>query len=579
MAKLYPILANPNAPSLFTGLDVSLVAGQMTALDGGDSFSMTASTLTANASSASWADIVAVANAPPASVPTLQSVLEEGNSANGADASITLLGGVDDLVTASLSNSQLVLTDAPHSSSLSAVEQMFSGATASGVFSEVSVTFVDTDVDGSLSATALALNTATDAMSMSASALTANASSATWADIIAVANAPPASAPTLQSVLDEGNSASGADASISLSDGGLTSSFSPSLLEMIDAVPTTKVNMSSTAFRLENASGFASIENPTGFLASYTSGSINASSFLTSNAVRIQQFDVPSGAVLATQLQNNGLFINSPENVSYNVAQYNILGMFSQNTTATVRCRALDGFSNTGRGANLGLSSRVTQTEVGVFNTAGAGVLNATNLVMRNTSYTQYSDIYNYGVFVTNSTLSQNAEMRSANIKVSSGSENANLTKDGLVVTGTSPTETTTITTDRVAVASATHTGTLQDTEVFVSSSSSAGSLTETRLRINDIPNTFVSEVQKDKVFISDVANSKTMSLEVNKILSSGGDFSVEASGAMTLKAGADTFKLSSGGMISSSAGGFFDKYLVVTINGVEYKIALLAPS
>jgi hypothetical protein len=83
--KLFPILADPNAPSLFDGLDVSLSAGQITAVNGEDSFTMTASTLTANGQPATWVEIVdLVVN--PAPAPTLQSVLNSGNSASTADA-------------------------------------------------------------------------------------------------------------------------------------------------------------------------------------------------------------------------------------------------------------------------------------------------------------------------------------------------------------------------------------------------------------------------------------------------------------------------------------------------------------
>ena len=87
--KLFPILADPNAPSSFDGLDVSLSAGQITALNGADSFNMTASNLTANGVSASWADIVDAVVNPPVDQ-NLQSVLDTGNSASGENASISL---------------------------------------------------------------------------------------------------------------------------------------------------------------------------------------------------------------------------------------------------------------------------------------------------------------------------------------------------------------------------------------------------------------------------------------------------------------------------------------------------------
>lgn len=125
MSKLFPILADPNPPSSFDGLDVSLVAGQITALNGADSFNMTASTLTANGVSASWADIVDGVVNPP-SAPTLQSVLDVGSSATGV--SITLTDEAVDPTASILSNSQLVLSDLNHSSTLSAVEHIFAKA-------------------------------------------------------------------------------------------------------------------------------------------------------------------------------------------------------------------------------------------------------------------------------------------------------------------------------------------------------------------------------------------------------------------------------------------------------------------
>jgi len=167
---LFPILADPNPPSNLDGLDISLSAGQITALDGANSFTMTAQNLTANSETASWADIVDAVINPPADQ-DLQSVLDAGNSANGANASISLLGGVDDLVSSSLTNSQLVLTDAPHSSSLSALEHSFAGATASATINETTLAMVDTDVSASLSATSLSLVSGTETTSLTVGSL------------------------------------------------------------------------------------------------------------------------------------------------------------------------------------------------------------------------------------------------------------------------------------------------------------------------------------------------------------------------------------------------------------------------
>ena len=128
--KLFPILADPNAPSSFDGLNISLSAGQMTAVNGADSFNMTASTLTANETSASWVDIVdLVVN--PAPTPTLQLVLDTGNSANGANASISLLGGVEDADTSVLTNDDFTMVRGEFTSVLTASEATFSNATFS----------------------------------------------------------------------------------------------------------------------------------------------------------------------------------------------------------------------------------------------------------------------------------------------------------------------------------------------------------------------------------------------------------------------------------------------------------------
>jgi len=118
--KLFSILADPNAPSLFEGLDVSLAEGKITALDASsNSFTMTASTLTANNVSATWADIVDGVVNPP-SAPTLQAVLDAGNSANGelsiADASGNSVSVNPDSVVIANSTNSLTLSPSLSSS-------------------------------------------------------------------------------------------------------------------------------------------------------------------------------------------------------------------------------------------------------------------------------------------------------------------------------------------------------------------------------------------------------------------------------------------------------------------------------
>jgi len=62
--KLFPILADPNAPSSFDGINLSLAKGEINARNGDDEFTMTASTLMANNQSAAWVDIINVVNNP-----------------------------------------------------------------------------------------------------------------------------------------------------------------------------------------------------------------------------------------------------------------------------------------------------------------------------------------------------------------------------------------------------------------------------------------------------------------------------------------------------------------------------------
>jgi hypothetical protein len=97
---------------------------------GADTVNMTASTLTANGVSASWADIVDGAVNPPPT-PTLQLVLDAGNSANGANASISLLGGVADADTSVLTNDDFTMVRGEFTSVLTASESTFSNATFS----------------------------------------------------------------------------------------------------------------------------------------------------------------------------------------------------------------------------------------------------------------------------------------------------------------------------------------------------------------------------------------------------------------------------------------------------------------
>jgi hypothetical protein len=185
---LFPILADPNPPSNLDGLDVSLSAGQMTALDGADSFTMTASTLTANGVPASWADIVdAVVN--PAPTPTLQLVLNAGNSGSSADggtSAFTLADGAD---SSGMSATQLDILTAGATTSMTAGIHSITEGDLSSVHSASGVTAVDNagaTLQSAMSASALSL-------------LSDNISSTLTAESLSLANADPTKSATLNS--------------------------------------------------------------------------------------------------------------------------------------------------------------------------------------------------------------------------------------------------------------------------------------------------------------------------------------------------------------------------------------------
>jgi hypothetical protein len=171
--SLFPILADANPPSSLTGLDVSLAAGQMTALDGADSFTMTASTLTANAVSASWADIVDAVVNPPADQ-DLQSVLNAGSSASTADggvASISLADGTD---TSSMSASQIDLVADAGSSAMSAVIVSLTAGDLTSSLGSAGVNCADATgatLTSELSASSLSMVSGTDTTSLSVGSL------------------------------------------------------------------------------------------------------------------------------------------------------------------------------------------------------------------------------------------------------------------------------------------------------------------------------------------------------------------------------------------------------------------------
>jgi hypothetical protein len=94
------------------GESSSLTPASLVLTSATDSATMSASTLTANGVSASWADIVDGVVNPPA--PTLQSVLDAGNTASGGNAEFTLTSAIDDAVLVSPSIVQLTSADPPY---------------------------------------------------------------------------------------------------------------------------------------------------------------------------------------------------------------------------------------------------------------------------------------------------------------------------------------------------------------------------------------------------------------------------------------------------------------------------------
>jgi len=626
MSKLFPIRADPNAPSLFTGLDLSVVGGQITALDGAASFNMTASTLTANNVPVSWAAIVdSVVNPPAPSARNLQSVLGESNTASGVDASIGLIGGVDNSIVSTLTNTGLVLDNTSGGevaiAELSVTEISFGGAAAiSGSLSKSQVLMVDTDVFGSLSATAISLNTLTDAMSMSASTLEVNASSATWADIIAVANAPPADAHTLQSVLLSSNTASGADASIALSHTGLSSLFSPSALELVGTVATTKSNLSSTVLKIEDALTFVEVNQADGL--HFKNPATDVDTYYNETTAQIQVFTPGTGAntgLLASGMFSSGLFTNLSNNANYTTSQYTNNGLYSATTLNRVRCRASDGYSNIGLGTSAGTFSSLTHFQLSLTNGSGYSTLSPNAGVVEDTLSGKRLQYGANSINILNSSVSENLLLQSSNITIGAGQpENNRMTKDGMVITGTSPTENCTITTASITIASATDTSILEDTKLRIrnSDASSFADLTRAGLLVSNSSGARSVNVEQTKIFFNDafsggqatikpeevsmvsgptsgkstltsavvpkltLENTSTLAKTEVKIgeVSSSANLSIDAAANLSLSAGADTLTFSAGSMISEITGGSTTKYLVVDINGTAYRISLLAP-
>jgi hypothetical protein len=131
---LFPILANPGN---FDGLNVSIAEGKISAVNVSDNayFEMNASRLSANSATATWAELVDLARNPTViSTPSLKQVLNVNYIAD-ANASIRFTGGADELVTTSLTNNELVITESPNIATMNASSVMFDGSTVSTTLS------------------------------------------------------------------------------------------------------------------------------------------------------------------------------------------------------------------------------------------------------------------------------------------------------------------------------------------------------------------------------------------------------------------------------------------------------------
>jgi hypothetical protein len=231
--KLFPILADPNAPSLFTGLDVSIVAGQITAVDGADSFNMTASTLsmTNDTLNTTYSNDGVFVNT--------------GQLATGSFYSELIPRGLNVIQ----ANCQTTIRpDAVEVVGLDSNEGIRSKLRKSDLAFNNELT----NVNSSLSNIQLSLATVDDTATFSASTLTANGVSALWADIVDGVVNPPA-LQNLQSVLDTGHTASGVNAFADLYNGSDILTLKPEVINIEGANAEEIFQATRTAMSIVNA--------------------------------------------------------------------------------------------------------------------------------------------------------------------------------------------------------------------------------------------------------------------------------------------------------------------------------------
>ncbi len=173
---LFPILANPGN---FDGLNVSIAEGKISAVNVADNayFEMNASHLTANSATATWAELVDLARNPTViSTPSLKQVLNVNYIAD-ENASITFTGGTDELVTASLKNNELVITESPNIATMNASSVMFDDSTVSTTLSVEGFTMSANEEGNETTlnnSTGLVINTDVVQMSLLNGTLTSN---------------------------------------------------------------------------------------------------------------------------------------------------------------------------------------------------------------------------------------------------------------------------------------------------------------------------------------------------------------------------------------------------------------------
>lgn len=650
MANLYPIFADPNAPSSFTGLDVSIVAGQMTAVNDTDSFTMTASNLTANATSASWADIVSVANNPPAS--TLQGVLDAGNTAN--DQTIQLntvatgefsvlqpnrlefISGGEGNKSSSYATEYFTLSNVDGNAGLDGAPQSIqiylldSGSNVT--VSAIDINLIDNTTNNNQVITPLGLTVTAgaDIVVMSASTLTANATSASWVDIIDAVNNPPAS--NLQGVLDSGNSAvdqsitltqTGTDVSSTTTFSGFTaengtvSSVMNSLGVSVTTATDSAVLSASTLTANATSASWADIvsvvNNPPTLQSVLAEGNSADDQTIQLNAIATGKFSIVHPDYLEL-----GSTVEPDLNANFRLTGFNVTNLANSVVAdpASIAVTQLD----TGSGLTVSPLDIIIADAV-TSDTTTLNVLSVTANAVSAT-WADIIDIANnppastlQGVLDTgNSAVNQSITLtQTADATVSGALSSSSLTmlRDVEGVPFSMILDASSITATYLNQPYS-NTATLSNLGLVASYTPSRGATTTTSVGVMVECNNTVEYTQISPVTVSanSTETSSFTSMDLNGLFSYTDTATAEiyGSGTVTLTSGTDitslttsqirvesatassaltpaSLVLASGGdsvtfssSVVTSAGGYSSQYLVVTINGLDYRIALLAP-